>query len=374
MIAILPPHAWEGRVSLPVLVSILIDTYNHERFIEQAISTVLAQDFPASDFEVIVVDDGSTDATPEIVRRFEPRVRLLRKPNGGQASAFNVGIPECRGEIIAFLDGDDWWAPQKLSRVTELFAADQAVGFVGHAILESHSDGTQRLLSPGVKHRFRLDSAASANFFRLNRCYMGTSRMAIRSSIARKLLPVPESLVIEADEYLFTLAPVLADAILLPEPLTHYRLHGGNLYMASGSVAGGERRMQQVYASLAVELRKALPRYGAPPTAAAAVLEMVEAQASQLRLKLDGGSSWETFRTESFLFRAQHPGATWRSRTFRSLSMVPALLLPPRWFYGGRQWISAQSWYKKLRRSFVPVPQEAAGHLQSGKDVASDRP
>lgn len=89
-------------------VSVLIDTYNHERFIEQAIVSVLEQDFPASDREIIVVDDGSTDRTQEIVRKFKPHIRLLCKENGGQASAFNAGIPECKGEIVAFLDADDW--------------------------------------------------------------------------------------------------------------------------------------------------------------------------------------------------------------------------------------------------------------------------
>jgi len=103
-------------------VSVLIDTYNHERFIEQAIVSVAGAGFPAADREIIVVDDGSTDRTPEIVKKFEPRVRLLRKENGGQASAFNAGIPECKGEIIAFLDGDDWWAPEKLQRVANVLA------------------------------------------------------------------------------------------------------------------------------------------------------------------------------------------------------------------------------------------------------------
>lgn len=88
-------------------ISVLIDTYNHERFIEKAIHSVLEQDFPVADREIIVVDDGSTDRTAQIVQRFERSLRYIRKENGGQASAFNIGIPECRGEIIAFLDGDD---------------------------------------------------------------------------------------------------------------------------------------------------------------------------------------------------------------------------------------------------------------------------
>src|ERR1700751_6367895 len=109
-------------------VSVLIDTFNHERFIEQAVVSVLEQDFPRADREIIVVDDGSTDGTPQILRKFEPQLRVIRKENGGQASAFNTGIPECRGEIIVFLDGDDYWLPGKLSRVMEVFAKNPAVG------------------------------------------------------------------------------------------------------------------------------------------------------------------------------------------------------------------------------------------------------
>jgi glycosyltransferase involved in cell wall biosynthesis len=90
------------------ILSVLIDTYNHERYIEQAVVSAIEQDFAASEYEIIVVDDGSTDRTPEIVRKFAPRVRLLRKRNGGQASAFNAAFPELRGDVIAFLDGDDW--------------------------------------------------------------------------------------------------------------------------------------------------------------------------------------------------------------------------------------------------------------------------
>jgi len=337
--------------------SVLIDTYNHEKFIEEAVTSVLEQDFPASDREVIVVDDGSTDRTLEILRKFQTQIRILNKTNGGQASAFNVGIPECRGEIIVFLDGDDWWVQGKLRRVAGLMASDPTLGMVGHAIIESFNDASGRIIAPDVQRRFRLDSRSSAGFFRLHRCYLGTSRLALRASVARRILPVPESLTIEADEYLFTLAAALTDSVILTEPLTHYRIHGANLFMAPGALAGGERRKERAISALAFELRRALPYAGAPPDAAAAVFELVDAEAAQLRLQLDGGMPWETYRAERALYRIQHPGAAWKSRAFRAVSMIPALLLPPRWFYAARRWLGSQSWYNRARLNFLPPPQ-----------------
>lgn len=354
-----------------MLFSVLIDTCNHESFIEQAVRSVLDQDFSSAGYEIIVVDDGSTDRTASILRAFGPRIRVLHKQNGGQASAFNLGIPQCRGEVIAFLDGDDWWAPGKLSRLAEVFSADSSIGFVGHAIVESLATGTERLIAPGSETRFRLDSLSSARFFRLNRCFMGTSRMAIRSAIARRILPVPAALVFEADEYLFTLAPAMAGAVLLTDPLTYYRLHGANLFMASGATSGGERRKQQVLAALATELRRALPLQGVAPDVARAILEMVDTEAIQLRLKLDGGFPWETFHTESALYRILHPSAPARSKIFRNLSMLPALLLPPRWFYSVRRWLASRPWYGRLRRSYVPIPAFAEGDPVAGHSSSS---
>src|SRR5215813_6576936 len=96
------------------LITALIDTYNHEQYIEQALVSVVEQGLSPSELEILVVDDGSTDQTPAIIQKFAPRVRHLRKANGGQASAFNAGFAESRGQIIALLDGDDWWAQGKL--------------------------------------------------------------------------------------------------------------------------------------------------------------------------------------------------------------------------------------------------------------------
>jgi len=339
-----------------VFLSVLVDTYNHERLIEKALRSVLDQNYPPGDFEILVVDDGSTDKTPEIVRQFAPRVRPIRKKNGGQASAFNAGIPECRGDVIVFLDGDDWWAQGKLRKIAAVFSADAALGMVGHAFIESFDDGSQRTITSHIPSSLRLDGQDGASFFRLSRCYFGTSRLALRADVARKILPVPEALVFEADEYLFTMAAGLEKALVLPDALTHYRVHAGNLFLGAGGSSGGERRKAAVLAALAGALRQSLPSTGAAPQAVALAIEMVQAEADQLRLKLDGGWPWETFSTERTIYRIQHGDAHWKSRSFRTLSMVPALVLPPKWFYAGRRWLGAQTWYKRARTGALPVP------------------
>jgi len=95
-------------------VSVVITTYNQERYISATLESALAQDF--EDREVIVVDDGSTDDTPRRVGAFGDRVVYLRQPNQGVAGSRNSGIRRARGEFLAFLDGDDLWERSKLSR------------------------------------------------------------------------------------------------------------------------------------------------------------------------------------------------------------------------------------------------------------------
>lgn len=337
-------------------VSVLIDTYNHERFIEKAIRSVLEQDFPSSAREIIVIDDGSTDGTPEIVRKFEPQVRYLRKSNGGQASAFNAGIPECAGEAIAFLDGDDYWMPEKLARVVEVLAKNPTVGIVGHGIKECFLDGSTHIVAPDKNETLRVNSPSTAKLFRVRKSFLGTSRMTIRADLARRILPVPEALVIEADEYLFTLAAVMSDLVILQEPLTCYVIHGGNLYATAGSGAPSLRRKQKVMAALAAALKNELPTCGLAPDAVNCLVEIMQAENDQMRLSLDGGFPWETVRTERKIFEVLHAQASGSQHFFRTLSMIPALLLPPRWFYAGRHWLGTRGWYRNIRTDVLPMP------------------
>src|SRR5437773_3361686 len=100
-----------------MLVSVVIPTFNSADYLAQAIQSVLVQTY--QDFEIIVVDDASTDHTEEVLRPFAKRICYVRQDRGGPSVARNRGILQARGEMIAFLDADDVWRPTKLARQVE---------------------------------------------------------------------------------------------------------------------------------------------------------------------------------------------------------------------------------------------------------------
>src|ERR1700738_1594603 len=93
-------------------VSVIIPIYNGGATIERALKSVFEQTF--TDFEIVVVDDGSTDDTPSVLARFGDRIRVIRQPNRGLPGARNAGVAVSRGELLALIDHDDRWLPQKL--------------------------------------------------------------------------------------------------------------------------------------------------------------------------------------------------------------------------------------------------------------------
>ena len=110
------------------LCSIIIPTYNHAKFIERSIGCALGQTL--QDVEVIVVDDGSTDDTPRIVKQFENRITYHRKENGGLGAARNTGIEISRGKYLQFLDADDSIALNKLEQQAAIFEARDDIDIV----------------------------------------------------------------------------------------------------------------------------------------------------------------------------------------------------------------------------------------------------
>jgi len=319
------------------LVTTIIDTYNHEKFIEKAIRSVLEQELDGYNLEIIVIDDGSTDNTPEIIKNFIPRVRYIRKNNGGQATAFNVSIPEAQGEIIAFLDGDDWWAKNKLKTVLEVLAQKPEIGAVGHGIIEMYADGKEHLVAASQPWEIHLQNKSSALIFRDIKCLLGTSRFTARKAILAQILPIPEQLTVEADEYMFTIAATLSPVVVIQQALTYYRLHGGNLYQIQNYDRTKLWRKYQVLAGLIQNLPPKLTELGLHKEVIDILIAPIWVEAERLRLSMQGGTPWQTFIVEQAAYNlSQGKGnkiKTLKHYLFKNLVFALALLMAPQLFY-----------------------------------------
>jgi len=122
------------------MISIIIPTFNRAEYIGEAIDSVLAQTY--KDYEIIVVDDGSTDNTQKVLEQYEGKIKYFFKENGGEASARNYGIEKAQGEFIAYLDSDDLWCPEKLELQMQEFEKDEKVGLVHTSMEVVTEDGT----------------------------------------------------------------------------------------------------------------------------------------------------------------------------------------------------------------------------------------
>jgi glycosyltransferase involved in cell wall biosynthesis len=111
------------KVKMNTLISAIIPTFNSKQYVCEAVDSVLTQTYP--NVEVVVIDDGSTDGTGDLLKsKYGNRIKYIVKPNGGPASARNLGIRNSRGEFIAFLDADDLWKPEKLERQIVAFSEE----------------------------------------------------------------------------------------------------------------------------------------------------------------------------------------------------------------------------------------------------------
>jgi glycosyltransferase involved in cell wall biosynthesis len=207
-------------------VSVLVNNHNYGRFLGAALKSVLDQDYPSGRFEIIVVDDASTDDSREVLETFAPRVKtVLREKNGGQAAAFNDGFDAATGEIFCLLDSDDWWEPAKLSRVVERFDREPDLGMVQHWCQEIGPDGR-----PFATEFPPLPARYAAADFLAGRCvFTGTSGLSFRASALTRVRPVPSELRINADSHLYA---AILDAPVgnIDAALAYRRVHGANRY------------------------------------------------------------------------------------------------------------------------------------------------
>lgn len=226
-------HSLQPVISLSPKVSIIINNFNYGRFLRTAIESALSQSY--SNKEVIVVDDGSTDGSQEIIKSFGNYVIPLFKDNGGQASAINAGFRVTKGEYIFLLDADDYWKSEKISLCMELFLGDEGCAFVQHNMIEVDENSRKLgLLKTQQLPQGRLDFNRA-----LGMCYAlaPTSASGFSRKVLDRILLIPEGIFrLRADYYLQTMAILNSKLVSIDEPLGFYRIHGENFY--SGRLTG----------------------------------------------------------------------------------------------------------------------------------------
>lgn len=204
-------------------VSVIIATYNYGRYLGGAIASALGQTF--QDLEVIVIDDGSTDNTPQVITPFlaEARLRYVRTENHGQPAAENVGIRLSQGPWIAFLDADDLWLPHKLERQLALTREDPELGVVYSRRLMIDSDG--RPLAAHPRSAFR--GYVLKQMFRDN--FVCFSSSVVNRDVFDLLGPFNEQYRHASDYDMWLRAGLHYRFDYVDEPLVSYRTGHANL-------------------------------------------------------------------------------------------------------------------------------------------------
>ncbi|HVM55162.1 MAG TPA: glycosyltransferase family 2 protein [Acidimicrobiales bacterium] len=232
------------------LATVLINSFNYAGYLGAAITSALDQDWPET--EVVVVDDGSTDESREVIEQFGDRVEAVLKSNGGQASAFNAGFERARGEVMLFLDADDWFLPGKVRTVMETFAAHPNIGWCFHPLAYDGGPAGEQRGATGW-----IDARAAMRRGRAHGALVpATTGISIRRPLLERILPMPEHFRITADNFVKTAALALAPGIVLDEALAVQRIHAANAFTGSD---GTDPRRAVLELQIAAELRRRWP-------------------------------------------------------------------------------------------------------------------
>lgn len=217
--------------SSPLRLSVVINNYNYGRYVEECIQSVIDQSRAAD--EIIIVDDGSTDNSVEIIRRFEG-VKLLCQPNGGQLSAMMTGVEAATGDILVFLDSDDIWNPDHLEIVEKTFITNPSADCLFTKMqMFGNDEGPHALNSKDYPNRIKCTRLAVYHL----RYFFGrpTSACSFRTGVVKKVLHackgLEEDFRICADMLIIHGTSLIgAEKLFIDDCTVRYRTHGGNGY------------------------------------------------------------------------------------------------------------------------------------------------
>jgi len=212
------------------LVSVIIPTYNSSQFVAQAVSSVLDQTYHR--YEIIVVDDGSTDKTRTVLEQFRDKIKYVCQENRGPSSARNAGIKVARGEYVAFLDSDDLWTPNKLEVQVAFLGCHPHIGLVfsdierfgqGKAVRQSLAE---EVFGPTILSEIPVRKAF-AKLVQVN--YIPTPTVMMRKECFKTVGLFDENLRCVEDRDMWLRIAAYFDVAYIPSVLCKRRLHSSNI-------------------------------------------------------------------------------------------------------------------------------------------------
>ncbi len=228
-----PPRLTGAHVTLPALdsiplVSVLMPCFNYAAFVHEAVESVLSQSY--DNLELVACDDGSTDGSSDIIEfyaREDDRVRLIRKRNGGQASALNRAFSESIGAIVCILDADDTFRQFKIEAVVNTFVDNRHCGIVTHDLQVVDACGTA--VARAVCG-WEGDLGADIASLRSGLPFPMASGLSFRRAVLEAVMPLPEELFRDSADWAIAYpAAFVTLARRIPRDLACYRVHGDNL-------------------------------------------------------------------------------------------------------------------------------------------------
>ncbi|MGA7935072.1 MAG: glycosyltransferase [Kovacikia sp.] len=224
------------------LVSVIIGNYNYGQFLRQSIESVLNQSY--RNFELIVVDDGSTDDSREIIKSYGDRLIPIFQENAGQIAAHTAGLQHSKGEIICLLDSDDCFYPDKLLKIVQSFIKHPEWLQISHTWVSVNTEGnpigksTSDILSQGNVKKLLLSWGKYA-------CGV-TSALTFRRGVLLKALPLYRNMpgysisksaaFLGVDSFLTRTVPFFGEVGCINEPLMFYRIHHRNVRARSDNI------------------------------------------------------------------------------------------------------------------------------------------
>lgn len=206
-------------------VSVIIPTYNHQRYIRESVGSTLGQTYP--NLEVLVVDDGSTDQTLEVLVKnaYLPRILYIYKPNGGTSSALNTGIARATGEYISWLSADDVFRPEKIAKQVAKMESESSLGFIysSFAVIDALGKVQYEIHSQYYRDKKEMVLKLAEG------CFINGSTVMMRKAALEKVGGFDKSLP-QAHDYDLWLRLIHAYPYgFQDEILVNYRWHGENM-------------------------------------------------------------------------------------------------------------------------------------------------